>query len=1146
VAGQKASGKNSTAGPQSRSTTRKVLRTAFHPELGQSFKQLGNSFGMFLQLLAMLFVSNGMLDRNHRFLKPDAKFTIGDLFNETFAQLDWRDKTKLPQTMFFIAVWGIVTASALWLAMAVFSLIIGVNPAHAAGTVQPSMFVPQTDDLGSRYIDNLFFGKSLIAGGPDITAIQDALRSMLAVFSQAMLIFGSFILLYHIINMVVKAAWEGKALQGAGEIWAPLRLVLAIGMLVPLGQNLNAAQHIVIHIGKMGSALASYAWVQFQNSIDLSADSKQNFVTEKDVSDVFRNMIFVHACKADINKWFDKNYVAALAGQAGAALQNCTNGLGVANGYCFNGVKLGDRIALWSNRSGLNVGDSSLNAPQSGPLVNASLSKNFVTQYGEFSNKDLCGEVTWAKPSSSNSKPRDTLISAAQKTIGDNAATLEVAAAQIAKQLVEDCYKQSGGDKDSTCSATAGDIDRDDINNKIKTALDAYGNKVNQDLTAAIQNYITAAKSQTVNAASSGYGWANAGAYFMELAGIQGSIAEALQVQPTARRGPLFNRQPRPENFKLGVVGALWNDMAGSMNVPVRYAEKHQDHFVNHVGFYSEMLSVEFDGTPIGANKANGTRSMAAFSKSKPAGADTSTDIWAAIGKMIVIDKSTFTNMFAKQGGNPFGALFSFGQTLYHWSLGLLAGGVVGKMSFGIPVAGPVIAAVGSLAFLLGMYLFVPAIWLAFLLPIIPATKFLIGVFSWLGALMEAVIGMPLFALAHLNPQGDSLIAPAKQGYSYLFSIMLKPLFIVFGIIAAVLLSTIGIFILNTMYDIALSAMWGDGDVFVVTAVIFAGMYAFQAYGVCNACFKVIDHLPDRIYQWFVGQSGYNMHDYDDNHLNNPIAGALIFQNAAKSFSGGIDSLFDRGRKGVEQQKQGNEALRNYISNGGAMKDGKVDRESASFKNLGRDQRKAIDLGEKGSWAAGGMGRLSGYHGGIAADAGHSKAADPAKKFIADGNFSGRDIDRDSQAYKSMSSFERDGLERSFDMMSDDDRNAAFKAGQKKVQESVAETAALYDGVLDENGNIDAASDGWNSMLPSQQREFEKNLNKADPEKRQILGRQMKMARDNKAAEKAEQIDMLRSALTPPPAPSPPPAPAKPVTGYKAGDMAGRGPRDKT
>src|SRR5262249_12414619 len=72
-------------------------------------------------------------------------------------------------------------------------------------------------------------------------AVLGAFRKMLGFFSNAVLIIASLKLLYELLQMTAETAQHGRVGgREANQLWAPIRLVVAIGLLVPLSSGLNS------------------------------------------------------------------------------------------------------------------------------------------------------------------------------------------------------------------------------------------------------------------------------------------------------------------------------------------------------------------------------------------------------------------------------------------------------------------------------------------------------------------------------------------------------------------------------------------------------------------------------------------------------------------------------------------------------------------------------------------------------------------------------------------------------------------------------------------------------------------------------------------------------------------------------------------
>jgi hypothetical protein len=105
---------------------------------------------------------------------------------------------------------------------------------------------------------------------------MDALRKALGVYSNALLIVASVILLYHLLIMTSETAHSGVAGgKRANQVWAPIRLVTAIGLLVPISAStgLNSGQYIGLQVIEWGSNMATYTWNEFLDHAGVGAGS---------------------------------------------------------------------------------------------------------------------------------------------------------------------------------------------------------------------------------------------------------------------------------------------------------------------------------------------------------------------------------------------------------------------------------------------------------------------------------------------------------------------------------------------------------------------------------------------------------------------------------------------------------------------------------------------------------------------------------------------------------------------------------------------------------------------------------------------------------------------------------------------------------
>jgi hypothetical protein len=138
-----------------------------------------------------------------------------------------------------------------------------------------------------------------------------ALRIAVGVYSNALLIVASIILLYHLLIMTTETAHQGVVGgKRTNQIWAPIRLVIAIGLLVPLASGLNSAQYITLQVIEWGSNMATRVWSTF---LEHSGDGAGTDPTPHmpDVGAIAREAAKIGSCMALVN-----NYVQRAGGNS--------------------------------------------------------------------------------------------------------------------------------------------------------------------------------------------------------------------------------------------------------------------------------------------------------------------------------------------------------------------------------------------------------------------------------------------------------------------------------------------------------------------------------------------------------------------------------------------------------------------------------------------------------------------------------------------------------------------------------------------------------------------------------------------------------------------------------------------------------------
>ena len=138
--------------------------------------------------------------------------------------------------------------------------------------------------------------------------------------------------------------------------------------------------------------------------------------------------------------------------------------------------------------------------------------------------------------------------------------------------------------------------------------------------------------------------------------------------------------------------------------------------------------------------------------------------------------------------------------------------------------------------------------------------------------IFEAMVGAPLWALAHLRLDGEGLPGDsAMNGYYLIFEIFLRPVLSVFGLVAAMIIFTAQVRVLHFIWPIVISNAAGIEEASAVATnsgpgfgtntgvgrveiprgpvdqFFFTVIYTIIVYMMAIASFKLIDRIPDNI-----------------------------------------------------------------------------------------------------------------------------------------------------------------------------------------------------------------------------------------------------------------------------------------------------------
>lgn len=163
---------------------------------------------------------------------------------------------------------------------------------------------------------------------------------------------------------------------------------------------------------------------------------------------------------------------------------------------------------------------------------------------------------------------------------------------------------------------------------------------------------------------------------------------------------------------------------------------------------------------------------------------------------------------------------------------------------------------------------------LSIYIPMLPFIIWFSGVLSWYAVVGESMVASPLWAMTHLDGEGDGMGQRPTHGYIFLLNVMFRPVFMEIGFVLAgagiVVLGTL----LNTMFGVAMQNAQYDSTTGLVSIIGYIVLYVGMCQTLCNSTFSLIHVIPDQVFSWVGGQMASRMPELED-RVNRLFGGGL-------------------------------------------------------------------------------------------------------------------------------------------------------------------------------------------------------------------------------------------------------------------------------
>lgn len=821
------------------------------------------------------------------------------------------------------------------------------------------VFTPTANDQSIAYLSSILGGLSQIPGQPGILA------TMFSVFNSIILVVGLFVIVYVIIVGLLTTAHEGEFLgKKFHGLWTPVRMVIGIAALVPSASGYSGLQIVIMWVIIQGIGAADTLWgralayVQQYGSLTAPADTISNNVNQT-LQQLFAGL----TCMASTNlgsaglssnlttDWEAKKFTgySSNASSTIGVMQVCNGTICTINMGNCGSFSYGDP---GNSNTATPTDQQKINKAQQAVLVGSApnivalpipgmsmvilkvaddpktiIQKLFnVASILAYADKQY---LNFYADSPDRINNENNLYMTGQTTgkpwgwVNDYC---------TANGITPCCNPNTTNNPSSTCSQAGGKDPQgtnfpapSDSSDASPTPSDAT-----QPATTLYTNTLVKSKLLTASAFSSIPNLSDmkgADFYNAILNNLTKSYSTAVQaaLPPPSQEIPDSHfEDKRLQGWLFAGSYYYWlSTYSGakqkSANPTISFTNPDP---VKLKDYRNNLVAVQQLFTPQGGNP-----STAAYS-----------NISGGLQDQVLKDfMINITGGSTDARANPLIRLQSFGQQLLltvevTYPIIMAVNIFLGAMSMiaSVQVLGtgaaqgayPILSAI--MAFLNPLFLGLFAIMLsiggllAVYIPLLPYIIFTMTALGWFISIIEALVAAPLVAIGILSPsaQHHELLGKAEPALMMIFSIVLKPSLMIFGLIAAMLLGSLGVAIVNAtfqqvMQDIVTHQLLAgqepgpdaktQGYTDLLELIFFMAAYLFLVLAVLNKAFSLIAILPGKVMTWIGGQA-----EGADTDAQQEVKGAVgsASSKAAGAAAGSTQTGMSKAKRSATKEKE--------------------------------------------------------------------------------------------------------------------------------------------------------------------------------------------------------------------------------------------------
>lgn len=676
--------------------------------------------------------------------------------------------------------------------LAIIALAAFSHGASAADIDVADILRGEGDPTSKTYLNMIFGPLFPVASGADETIIS----RLVAQFNLLFLTLGMGLVIYNVLVGVAQTAHDGKMFgKNGSSLWAPIRTVVAMAMLLPMPTGYNGVQHAIAYVTNVGAGAANYFWTETADAV------VEQRVQMAGVDHQARDVDFVSAmwrleiCRAAYNR-------SLKAGGDGleAIGENWERIGGVWNlTYSTPSVKIGcGRVTLPTQTAAFErlAGDTAFEtySDQLKDVVEGLRAQieTVATALAEaVASNDSFAPINTLDTSVENFRENYTIVLNNYLDRGD----LEARIIEIGEE-----------DQPITIQTTGSDGAERDV--EISTSMKEGG-------------------------------WTQAGFYYQTIARVSADSSSIASSMPTVRFGSMISAATDPSG---SAASQMRRANSGFFNW-VRGADT--DDFLNAIqSNYAESIQWLSESAQLSG--------LSKFLRSEALTGDYISEAESMLPNagqlyqmMRLLDPTEAQNV------DPMMGVIQLGQAIVFW-VAVAIGGIA--LLGAVPFAGGAAQVLSSTVGWVISGIGVAAVTMAFILPMIPTLIWVLAIGAFLMLIIQAIFAGPLWAIAHLSLDGEGMSGQsARRGYLMLLSIFVTPMLMVFGLLASMVLFRIVATLFNGGIFYAITGAQSLSSNGTTGMVWWFGMFVILVFVVLayviiiEMSFRMIAWLPNAV-----------------------------------------------------------------------------------------------------------------------------------------------------------------------------------------------------------------------------------------------------------------------------------------------------------